>query len=37
MTHGEIKAIFKIADRNEDGKLDTEEWHHFFQIFVWPF
>ena len=34
MTHGEIRAIFKVTDKNNDNKIDGNEWNAFHTIFV---
>lgn len=37
MTLGEIKLIFRTADKNKDNKVSMEEWGEFHGLFVLPF
>jgi len=37
MSAGEIKIVFRNADRNKDNKVSFAEWADFHQLFVAPF
>jgi len=37
MSTGEIKLIFRNADRNKDNKVSFAEWADFHTLFVAPF
>jgi Ca2+-binding EF-hand superfamily protein len=37
MTHGELRAIFRVVDKNDDNKIHGNEWFNFHRIFVEPF
>lgn len=37
MTTGEIRLIFRTADRNRDNKVSFSEWADFHTLFVEPF
>lgn len=37
MTSGEIRIIFRTADRNRDNKVSFAEWADFHTLFVAPF
>jgi hypothetical protein len=34
---GEIKIVFRTADKNKDNKVSMEEWGEFHTLFVAPF
>ena len=37
LKEGEIRTIFKTADRNKDNEISGEEWHYFYKLFIQPF
>jgi len=37
MSAGEIKLVFRIADRTKDNRVSFAEWADFHTIFVQPF
>lgn len=37
MSSGEIKLVFRTADRNRDNKVSFAEWADFHTLFVGPF